>query len=132
MGNIITYGTFDVLHYGHLELFRRSRELSDNGKFIVGLSTDDFNVLKGKNSVLTYPKRKQLLEMISIIDKIIPEHNWQQKVHDIKKYNVQYFVIGDDWKGKFDDLKAHCEVVYLPRTPDISSSFLKRILSSQP
>lgn len=120
----ITYGTFDVLHYGHIELLRRSKEICDY--LIVGLSTDEFNLLKGKQSFFNYNKRKEFLESIKYVDKIIPETCWEQKSSDIKKYHVDVFVIGDDWNGKFNEL--NCEVVYLPRTQLISSSKIKEVL----
>jgi glycerol-3-phosphate cytidylyltransferase len=128
MGNIITYGTFDLLHYGHIELFRRAKELSNGGKLIVAISSDNFNKIKGKKSHFDYDKRKDMLESIRYIDQIIPEENWEQKREDMTKYNIDTFVIGDDWTGKFDFLKDLCEVVYLPRTPDISSTAIKEII----
>lgn len=126
MKKILTYGTFDLLHYGHINLLRRARELGDY--LIVGLSTDEFNSLKGKKSFLSFSERKRLLSSIKYVDKIIPEKCWEQKIEDIKKYNIDVFVIGDDWKGKFDYLKnTGIEVVYLERTPNISSTLLKEI-----
>ena len=119
----ITYGTFDVLHYGHILLLKRAKELCDY--LIVGLSTDEFNILKGKQSFLSYKQRKELLEALSYVDKIIPETCWEQKASDISKYNVSIFIMGDDWKGKFDELGC----IYLPRTKMISSTKIKNILS---
>jgi glycerol-3-phosphate cytidylyltransferase len=128
MGNVITYGTFDLLHYGHIELLRRAKALNKNGKLIVALSSDNFNSIKGKKSSFDYSKRKKLLRSISYVDMIIREDNWEQKRTDIINYNVEYFVIGDDWKGHFDELKDICKVVYLSRTPDISSTAIKKII----
>ena len=124
MKKIITYGTFDLFHYGHLEILRRARELGDY--LIVGLSTDEFNKEKGKISEFCYEKRKKMLEAIKYVDEVIPETNWAQKVTDVHDHNIDIFVMGDDWKGKFDFLKDYgVEVVYLPRTPKISSSEIK-------
>lgn len=122
----ITYGTFDVMHYGHIELLKRAKELCDY--LIVGLSTDEFNKLKGKQSFFDYEKRKELLESIKYVDKIISETCWEQKSSDIEKYHADIFVMGDDWKGKFNELD--CEVVYLPRTQLISSSKIKEVLEN--
>lgn len=123
----ITYGTFDVLHYGHINLLKRAKELCDY--LIVGLSTDEFNALKGKQSFLTYKNRKEILQAIKYVDLVIPEKKWEQKQSDIQKYNVSVFIIGDDWKGKFDWLS--CDVVYLPRTQMISSTKIKEALNVQ-
>lgn len=124
MIKVITYGTFDLLHYGHINLLKRAKELGDY--LIVGLSTDEFNLLKGKHSILDYNQRKALLESIKYVDEIIPECNWEQKIPDVVNNNVDIFVIGDDWKGKFDFLEQYCKVVYLKRTPDISSTIIKK------
>jgi glycerol-3-phosphate cytidylyltransferase len=123
---VLTYGTFDLLHYGHLEILKRASLLGN--KLIVGLSTDKFNEIKGKTCVLPYQKRKELIESIDYVDKVIPENNWDQKVTDIQGNNIDIFVMGDDWEGKFDELKVFCEVIYLPRTKGISSSKLRSIL----
>lgn len=122
---VITYGTFDLLHYGHIELLKRAKNLGD--KLIVALSTDEFNLEKGKTSEFDYQKRKEILEAIKYVDRVIPEKNWEQKSQDIIHYNVDVFVIGDDWSGKFDFLNTLCEVIYLPRTELISSTLLKEI-----
>lgn len=127
MRTIITYGTFDVLHIGHINLLRRARELGD--RLIVGLSTDEFNNNKHKSSLLDYENRKAVLEAIRYVDLVIPEATWEQKVEDVKAYDVSTFVIGDDWKGKFDFLQAYCEVRYLKRTAEISSTSIKRSLA---
>lgn len=119
--NVITYGTFDTLHYGHIEIFRRAKEFGT--RLIVGLSTDEFNEIKGKKSKFSYNQRKEWLESIKYIDTVIPETNWNQKVTDIDKYGIDLMVMGDDWVGKFDYLP--CRVVYLARTPDVSSTKIK-------
>ncbi|EGC68292.1 MULTISPECIES: glycerol-3-phosphate cytidylyltransferase [Enterococcus] len=130
MKRVITYGTFDLLHYGHINLLRTAKQKGDY--LIVGLSTDEFNLLqKGKTSYFSYEKRKQLLEAIRYVDLVIPEENWEQKITDMKKYNVDIFVIGDDWSGKFDYLttESGVEVVYLPRTPEVSTTQIKADLT---
>ena len=124
---VITYGTFDMLHYGHINLLRRARELGDY--LVVALSTDTFNALKKKKAYFGYEERKLLLEALRYVDEVIPEENWEQKRSDIQKHNIDLFVMGDDWKGKFDFLSDICEVVYLPRTPDISTSMIKADLN---
>ena len=127
MKKIITYGTFDLLHYGHINLLRRAKELGDY--LIVALSTDEFNLNeKNKQCYFSYEQRKKLLEAIRYVDLVIPEENWEQKVNDIKEFRVDTFVIGDDWEGKFDYLNEHCEVVYLSRTPEISTTQIKNEL----
>lgn len=120
---IITYGTYDLLHVGHIRLLKRAKALGDY--LIVGLSTDEFNRIKHKSSFMNYESRKEILEAIRYVDKVIPENNWNQKVQDVVDNKVDAFVMGDDWKGDFDFLQEYCEVVYLPRTQDISSSGLK-------
>lgn len=112
MVKVITYGTFDLLHYGHINLLKRARELGDY--LIVGLSTNEFNEVKGKKCYFTYEQRKLLLESLRYVDLVIPETCWEQKQSDIREFRVDKFVMGDDWAGRFDDLP--CEVVYLPRT----------------
>ena len=125
MKKVITYGTFDLLHYGHINLLKRAKSLGDY--LIVGLSTDDFNnTEKNKESYFDYENRKSLLDAVKYVDLVIPEETWDQKVLDIQKYNVDIFVIGDDWKGKFDYLEDFgIEVVYLPRTNEISTTKIK-------
>ena len=126
MKKVITYGTFDLLHYGHIELLRRSRQLGDY--LIVALSTDEFNKNeKDKTSTHSFAERKANLQAIKFVDQIIPEESWDQKEKDVVKYGIDTFVIGEDWKGKFDFLKPLCRVIYLPRTPDISSSLLREL-----
>ncbi len=127
MKKVITYGTYDLLHYGHINLLRRAREQGDY--LIVALSTDDFNKLKGKKSYFTFEERKHLLESVRYVDLVIPEENWEQKENDIDEFKVDVFVIGDDWEGKFDFLEDKCEVVYLPRTQEISTSKIKEDLN---
>ena len=127
MKKIITYGTFDLLHYGHINLLKRAKALGDY--LIVALSTDEFNWnSKQKKCYFTYEQRKKLLEAIRYVDLVIPEENWEQKVNDVKEFKVDTFVMGDDWKGKFDFLKDQCEVVYLARTPEISTTQIKNDL----
>ena len=128
MKRVITYGTFDLLHYGHVNLLRRAKEYGDY--LIVALSTDEFNQnLKNKKSYFSYEQRKQLVESIRYVDLVIPEENWEQKIDDIKTFKIDAFVMGDDWNGKFDFLKEYCEVVYLPRTPEISTTQVKQDLN---
>ena len=126
MKRVITYGTFDLLHYGHINLLRRAKELGDY--LVVALSTDEFNWdQKGKKCYFSYEQRKQLLEAIRYVDLVIPEKNWEQKRTDIHDYHIDTFVIGNDWEGKFDFLKEEgAEVVYLERTPDISTTTIKQ------
>ncbi|MBR1392897.1 MAG: glycerol-3-phosphate cytidylyltransferase [Ruminococcus sp.] len=129
MKRVITYGTYDLLHYGHINLLKRARELGDY--LIVVLSTDEFNWnSKQKKCYFSYEKRKQLLEAIRYVDLVIPEENWEQKISDVQLYKADVFVMGDDWKGKFDFLKDYCEVVYLPRTPEISTTQIKKDLEN--
>ena len=124
MKRVLTYGTYDLLHYGHINLLKRAKELGDY--LIVALSTDEFNLAeKGKKSYFTYEQRKSMLESIRYVDLVIPEESWEQKTIDIRKYHVDTFVIGDDWEGKFDFLNELCTVVYLPRTPEISTTQIK-------
>lgn len=124
MKRVITYGTYDILHYGHVNLLRRARALGDY--LIVALSTDAFNLKKDKVSYYTYGQRKMILEACRYVDLVIPEEDWEQKRSDIVKYEADIFVMGDDWKGKFDFLSDLCEVIYLPRTPDISTTKVKK------
>lgn len=127
MRRVITYGTFDLLHYGHINILRRAKQKGDY--LIVGLSTDEFNwESKGKKCFFDYEKRKHLLEAVRYVDLVIPEENWDQKTADVQLYKVDTFVIGDDWKGKFDYLKDYCEVVYFLRTPEISTTEIKEKL----
>lgn len=125
MKRVITYGTFDLLHYGHINLLRRAKALGDY--LIVVISSDEFNWNeKHKKCYFTYEQRKALVEAVRYVDLVIPEESWEQKRRDMHEYHIDTFVMGDDWKGKFDFLKEEgVEVVYLPRTPEISSSRIK-------
>ena len=127
MRKVITYGTFDLLHAGHINLLRRAKELGDY--LIVVVSTDEFNWNeKRKKCYFSYEERKKLVEAVRYVDLVIPEENWDQKISDVKEYHVDTFVMGDDWRGKFDFLKDYCEVVYLPRTEGISTTKIKQDL----
>lgn len=126
MKTIITYGTFDILHIGHINLLRRARALGD--KLVVGLSSDEFNRGKHKSSLLNYENRKAVLESIRWVDEVFPENSWDQKVEDVRRYGAAIFVMGHDWEGKFDFLSDQCEVVYLSRTADISTTEIKQSL----
>ncbi|WP_314319843.1 glycerol-3-phosphate cytidylyltransferase [Paucilactobacillus nenjiangensis] len=128
MRTVLTYGTFDLLHKGHIKLLSRAASFGD--RLIVGLSTDEFNLTqKDKKAYNSYADRKYLLEAIKYVDLVIPEENWEQKVNDIQTYEVDVFVIGDDWRGKFDYLKPYVDVVYLERTSGISTTQIKNDLS---
>jgi len=124
---VLTYGTFDLFHIGHLNILRRLKEKGD--RLIVGVSTDEFNAIKGKKPVVPFDQRIEIVRAIRYVDEAIPEENWEQKRLDIQKYNANVFGIGEDWKGKFDDLDDQVEVVYLPRTSGISTTEMKRVLS---
>lgn len=130
MKRVITYGTFDLIHYGHINLLRRAKALGDY--LVVVLSSDEFNWSeKHKKCYFTYEQRKALLESIRYVDLIIPETNWEQKKTDVHEYHIDTFVMGDDWYGKFDFLKDEgVEVVYLPRTPEISTTQIKHDLNA--
>ena len=123
MKKVITYGTFDLLHYGHINLLRRAKELGDY--LIVALSTDEFNRGKGKECYFSYDQRRLLLEAIRYVDLVIPETCWEQKISDVKEFRVDVFCMGDDWRGRFDFLREYCHVVYFDRTPEISTSKIK-------
>lgn len=124
---VITYGSFDLFHIGHLRLLERLRSLGDT--LIVGVSSDEFNAGKNKRSFMPFEQRIEIVRSLKCVDLAIPENSWEQKVDDIKRYGVSIFGMGDDWKGHFDDLSTYCEVVYLPRTQGISSSEIKKALS---
>ncbi|HIZ45510.1 MAG TPA: glycerol-3-phosphate cytidylyltransferase [Candidatus Olsenella pullistercoris] len=128
MKRILTYGTFDLLHYGHINLLRRAKALGDY--LVVACSTDEFNLGKGKRCYFSYEERKQLLESIRYVDLVIPEESWEQKANDVREYHIDTVVMGSDWEGseRFEYLKDLCEVVYLPRTPEISTTQIKNDL----
>jgi len=129
MKKVITYGTYDLLHVGHINLLKRAKNLGDY--LIVALSTDDFNLLKHKSSYHSYDDRKIILESIKYVDEVIPESNWEQKISDIQRHNIDIFVMGNDWAGQFDFLKDFCEVIYLPRTENISTTKIKKDLGTK-
>ena len=124
MKRVITYGTYDLLHYGHIALLKRARALGDF--LMVALSSDEFNAGKANQAYFSYEERKVMLEAIRYVDLVVPELTWGQKTEDIAQYGIDVFVMGDDWNGEFDDqLKGLCEVVYLPRTPEVSTTRIK-------
>jgi len=123
MKKVITYGTFDLFHFGHLRLLQRAKVLGDY--LVVAVSSDEFNAIKGKKCTYPYEHRAKIVEAIKYVNEVIPEHKWEQKIDDVKKHDIDIFVMGDDWKGKFDFLKDYCKVVYLERTKDISTTELK-------
>ncbi len=124
---ILTYGTFDLFHIGHLKILQNAKKYGD--KLIVGISTDEFNKEKGKKTIIPFEQRKEIVENIKCVDIVIEENSWEQKIEDIKKYSVDIFIMGDDWKNEFDNLKDYCEVKYLSRTKGISSTQLKSVLN---
>lgn len=126
MKRVLTYGTYDLIHFGHINLLKRAKELGEY--LVVGLSTDEFNEIKGKKSYFSYDKREYMLQSVKYVDEVIKENNWDQKIEDIKKYNIDIFVMGDDWEGRFDYLNEYCEVIYLPRTEGISTTEIKENL----
>lgn len=126
MKKVITYGTFDLFHVGHLNLLKRAKSYGDY--LIVAVSSDEFNLGKGKKCFVSDQDRMEIVKAIRYVDEVIPETSWEQKIEDVKKYDVDVFVIGDDWTGKFDFLKEYCEVVYLPRTDGISTTQIKEEL----
>ena len=131
MKRVLTYGTFDLLHYGHIRILKRAKELGDY--LVVALSTDEFNATKGKKAYHSYETRKKMHEAIRYVDLVIPENNWEQKIQDIKDYKIDVVVMGDDWAGsdKFDYLKDYSEVVFLERTPGVSTTMIKQDLQLQ-
>ena len=131
MKRILTYGTFDLLHYGHINLLKRAKALGDY--LVVAVSKDSFNELKGKKANHNYETRKMMLEAVRYVDLVIPEENWEQKIDDVKKYDIDIVVMGSDWAGsdRFDYLKDYCEVVYLPRTEGVSTTKIKEELKLQ-
>lgn len=129
MKKVITYGTFDLLHKGHVNLLKRAREMGDHLTVVV--SSDEFNAIKGKKAYTSFEDRKYILEAIRYVDEVLPENDWEQKIDDVKNNNIDLFVMGDDWTGKFDFLKDYCEVVYLPRTEGISTTKIKTDLGME-
>ncbi len=131
MKRVLTYGTFDLLHYGHINILKRAKELGDY--LVVALSTDEFNEIKGKKAYHSYETRKKMLEAIRYVDLVIPENEWEQKISDVKDYHIDVVVMGSDWAGsdRFDYLKEYCEVVYLERTPGVSTTQIKTDLQLQ-
>jgi len=129
MKKVITYGTFDILHGGHINLLRRAKKLGDY--LIVGISTDKFNEMKEKTAYYSFEQRKAILEAVKYVDEVIPEDSWEQKADDIKNYDVDILVMGDNWKGVFDELNEICDVQYLPRTVGISSTKIKEDLMAR-
>lgn len=129
MKKVITYGTFDLLHWGHINLLKRAKSLGDY--LVVAISSDEFNELKNKKAYHSFENRKMILEAIRYVDEVIPENTWEQKKDDIVREGIDVFVMGDDWEGKFDDLAEYCEVVYLPRTIGISTSMIKKDLTKK-
>ncbi|MGP6148695.1 glycerol-3-phosphate cytidylyltransferase [Priestia flexa] len=127
MKKVITYGTFDLLHWGHINILKKAKALGDH--LTVCVSTDEFNKLKNKKSYYTYEHRKSILESIRYVDEVVPEENWEQKISDITKYDIDVFVMGNDWEGEFDFLRSYCEVIYLDRTKNISTTQIKKDLS---
>ncbi len=129
MKKVITYGTYDLLHIGHINLLKRAKDLGDF--LIVGLSTDEFNAIKHKTAFFPFEHRKLILESVRHVDLVIREESWEQKIDDIKTHGVDIFVMGNDWEGEFDFLRDYCKVVYLPRTDGVSTSLIKRNLETQ-
>ncbi len=124
---VLTYGTFDLFHYGHLQILKRAAYLGD--ELIVGVSTDQFNTIKGKECYYNFKHRAEIVNAIQWVDTVIPEQSWDQKEKDIQDFNVDILVMGDDWKGHFDDLNDYCKIIYLPRTEGISTHSIKQDLS---
>ncbi len=123
MKKVITYGTFDLFHYGHLRILERAKSLGDY--LIVAVSTDEFNSVKGKSCTYPYEHRAEIVKAIKFVDEVIPENNWEQKIDDVKNHGIDIFAMGSDWKGKFDFLKEYCEVIYFERTDNISTTLIK-------
>ncbi|MBY8908348.1 MULTISPECIES: glycerol-3-phosphate cytidylyltransferase [Salinicoccus] len=129
MKKVITYGTFDLIHTGHINILRRAKEMGDY--LVVAISTDEFNTIKHKQAYYSFEQRKQILEAIRYVDEVIPEHTWDQKIQDVKAHDIDIFVMGHDWEGEFDFLKEYCEVIYLPRTEGVSTTKTKQDLSKR-
>ncbi|OZT76885.1 glycerol-3-phosphate cytidylyltransferase [Salinicoccus roseus] len=129
MKKVITYGTFDLIHMGHINILKRAKEMGDY--LVVAISTDEFNTMKHKQAYYSFEQRKQILEAIRYVDEVIPEHTWDQKIQDVKEHDIDIFVMGHDWEGEFDFLKEYCEVIYLPRTEGVSTTKTKQDLSKR-
>jgi glycerol-3-phosphate cytidylyltransferase len=125
--NVLTYGTYDLFHHGHLRLLQRAKALGSH--LTVGVSTDAFNAIKGKQCVERHNARVRSVAACPAVDRVIAEASWAQKRSDVQRYRIDLFVMGDDWAGAFDDLRRWCDVLYLPRTPDISSTQLRAALA---
>ena len=130
MKKVITYGTFDLFHYGHLKILERAKSYGDY--LIVAVSSDEFNAIKGKRCTYPYEHRAEIVEAIKFVDEVIREDAWEQKIDDIRKHNVDIFVMGNDWQGKFDFLTEYCTVEYLSRTPNISTTEIKENIQNGP
>lgn len=128
MIKVLTYGTFDLLHYGHINLLKRAKALGNY--LIVGVSSDEFNMTKNKQCTYSLTERCQIISSIRYVDQVIVESSWEQKIKDIQKYQIDIFVMGDDWRGKFDFLNHYCQVIYLPRTEGISTTMIKTVLKN--
>ncbi|QWF15857.1 adenylyltransferase/cytidyltransferase family protein [Lysobacter capsici] len=128
MRTVITYGTFDLLHVGHVNLLSRLRALGD--RLIVGCSTDEFNEIKGKRTIYPYAQRVRILNAVRFVDKVIAEQCWEQKRDDVVREGAAVFAIGDDWAGRFDDLEDVCEVIYVPRTADVSTTEIRYLVNA--
>ena len=130
MTRVLTYGTYDLLHHGHIRLLKRAKALGDF--LVVAVSTDEFNALKGKTAYHDYETRKEIMEAVRYVDLVIPEYSWDQKIDDVRRYHIDVVVMGDDWaeSNRFDYLRDYCELVFLPRTPDVSTTDMKRDLKN--
>lgn len=128
MKRVLTYGTFDLVHHGHIRLLQRAKALGDY--LVVAVSSDEFNASKGKRAYHDYALRKEIVESIRYVDLVIPETSWDQKVEDVKRYEIDVVVMGDDWadSDRFDYLKDYCELVFLPRTEGVSTTDIKEDL----
>lgn len=126
MKKVITYGTFDLFHYGHLKILERARSFGDY--LVVAVSSDEFNAIKGKKCTYPFEHRAEIVKAIRYVDEVIREDSWEQKIEDVKKHQIDVFVMGNDWQGKFDFLKNLCQVVYLDRTPNISTTEIKQAI----
>lgn len=128
MTTIITYGTFDLFHIGHLRLLSRAAELGD--RLVVGVSTDEFNLQKKKKCVHPYEERASIVGALRMVDEVFPESSWDQKISDVRRFKANIFLMGSDWEGRFDFLREHCKVIYLPRTPSVSTTERKELITS--